>query len=130
MDDGNVEDEEDEDVRPGSVSGSGGRGAARGSTHGRRYVGGGGGGGAEGSKRTNRSNSSAGSEESFVEGQGARRWDPLTPPDRRLRAAGSSPGCVLFLCWLSWFTLGPSCVGTLCLHTCSCVTDTKYVISL
>lgn len=87
MEDGhNAEAVEDAAVRPGSA----GRSAGRGSRHGRRYVGGG---GAEGAKRSSRSSSSAGSEESFVEGQATSRWDPLTPPDRRLRAAGS-PGCV------------------------------------
>lgn len=83
-----AEDVEDEEMRPGS----GGRSAGRGSRHGRRYVGG----GTEGAKRSSRSSSSAESEESFVEGQTTARWDPLTPPDRRFRAAGSSPGCVFF----------------------------------
>ncbi|CAM9510401.1 unnamed protein product, partial [Hapterophycus canaliculatus] len=65
------------------------RGARKVSRYARRNAGGGG----EGAKRSSRSSSSAGSEESFVEGQAPAPagWDPLTPPDRRLRAAGSSP---------------------------------------
>eukprot|EP00904_Undaria_pinnatifida_P009688 jgi/Undpi1/584/HiC_scaffold_10.g04048.m1 len=82
---GQVEEEEveerEEDMR--RAGGGGGRRAR----YGRRYSGVGSG----VYKRPSRSSSSAGSEESFADAQASGGWAPLTPPDRRLRAAGSSP---------------------------------------
>ncbi|CAM9639319.1 unnamed protein product [Ectocarpus sp. 12 AP-2014] len=70
----------------GKGRGKGVRGSRKPPKRGRRRAGAGG----DGAKRPSRSSSSAGSEESFADGQARAGWEPLTP-DKRLRAAGSSP---------------------------------------
>lgn len=72
--------------------GDGGRSPWKQSKKGRPYAGKGG----DSAKRPGRSTSSARSDDSLVEGQAPASWNPLTPPDRRLRAAGPSPGCVFY----------------------------------
>lgn len=80
-DDGEGMQEEEEACVTVGGRGRGGRGGRQ-SKGGRRHG---------PSKRSSRSASSPDSKERFGDATASTDEDPLTPPDRRLRAAGSSP---------------------------------------